>query len=69
MGTGTGSGTETRAVAEMGKGAGTRMGKTTGSERAEERRRSARNRTVAVNPDNLDNNKKAGRGSTKYLGL
>ena len=50
MGTGTGTGTEARTVvAEMGTGAritgtGTRMG----SERAEERRRSARNRKMVV---------------------
>ena len=50
MGTGTGVGTETRAVAEMRRG--TRMGMgtetRTGSGRAEGRRRSARNRTKVV---------------------
>ena len=50
MGTGTGAGTETRAVEEMGTR--TRMGTGTktriGSGRAEERRRSARNRKIVV---------------------
>ena len=48
MGTGTGAGTETRAVAEMGTG--TRMGKGTriGSGREEERPRGARKRTRVV---------------------
>ena len=46
VGTGTGAGTETRAVAEMGTGIGT--GTRMGSRRAEERRRSARNRTRVV---------------------
>ena len=50
MGTGTRAGTETRAMVEMGMG--TRMGTETetriGSRRAEERRRSARNRTRLV---------------------
>ena len=45
MGTGTGVGTKTRAVAEMGTRMGTGTGTRTGSGRAEERRRSARNRT------------------------
>ena len=47
MGTGTGTGTEARTVAEMGAritGTGTRMR----SGRAEERRRSARNRKIVV---------------------
>ena len=50
MGTGTGVGMETRAVAEMGTGTrmGSGTGTRTGSERAEERRRSARNRTIIV---------------------
>ena len=46
-GTGTGTGTEARTVAEMGMritGTGTRIG----SGRAEERRRSARNRKIVV---------------------
>ena len=40
----TGTGTEARTVAEMGMGTGTRIG----SGRAEERRRSARNRKIVV---------------------
>ena len=47
MGTGTGTGTEARPVAEMGTGttiAGTRIG----LGRAEERRESVRNRKLAV---------------------
>ena len=49
MGTGTGTGTEARTVGEMGEwtrmtGIGTRIG----SWRAEERRRSARNRKIVV---------------------
>ena len=49
MGTGTGTGTEARTLAEMETGrrmtgAGTRIG----SGRAEERRRSARNRKIVV---------------------
>ena len=92
MGTGTGAGTETRAIiVEMG------MGTRIESERAEERRRSARNRTrlvdaiwetgetwlergknvekkglvhpVAANSNNLENNKEAGGGGTRYPGL
>ena len=50
IGTRTGAGTGARTVVEMGTG--TRMGTGTGtmteSERVEERRRSARNRTGAV---------------------
>ena len=49
MGTGTGTGTEARTVAEMGTGttiAGT--GTRIGSGRAEERRKSARNRKIVV---------------------
>ena len=96
MGTGTGAGKETRAVAE--RGTGTRMGTGTriGSGRAEERRRSARYRTkvvdavwetgetwveiekksrkqrvgpVAANPENLENKKETGGGSTRHPGL
>ena len=50
MGTGTGAGTETKAVAEMGTRMrmGRGMGTRTGSGRAEEIRRSARNRTRIV---------------------
>ena len=46
MGTGTGAGTETREVTEMGTGR--RIGTRIGSGRAEERQRSARNRTRVV---------------------
>ena len=50
MGTGTGAGTETRAIVEMGMGTrlGTGTGTRIGSRRADERRRSARNRTRLV---------------------
>ena len=50
MGTGTGAGMETRAVAEMGTGAkmGTWMGMETGSERVEATLKRARNRTRVV---------------------
>ena len=50
METGTGARTETRAVVQMGKGTrmGTRTGTRMGSGRAEERRRSARNRITVV---------------------
>ena len=50
MGTGTGAGTVTRAVAEMGTGTKMEMGTGTrmGSERAEERQKSARNHTRVV---------------------
>ena len=49
MGTGTGTGTEARALAEMGTGTRiTGTGTKIGSGRAEERRRSARNRKIVV---------------------
>ena len=52
MGTGTGARTKMRAVAEMESGTrmgtGTETGMRTGSGRAEERQRSARNRTRVV---------------------
>ena len=48
MGTGTGAGTETRAVAEMGTGTRIGAGTRTGSGRVEERRRSAKKRTRGV---------------------
>ena len=49
IGTGTGTGTEARTVAERGTGTSiTGMGTRIGSGRAEERRRSARNRTRVV---------------------
>ena len=50
MGTGTGAGTVTRAIVEIGMGTrmGTGTGTRIGSVRAEERRRSARNRTRVV---------------------
>ena len=50
MGTGTGAGTETRAVAEMGteRKMGTGTGTRTGSWRVGKRRRSARNYTSVV---------------------
>ena len=50
MGTGMEAGTETRAIAEMGKETrmGTGTGTRTGSWRAEERRRSASNRIRVV---------------------
>ena len=47
MGTGTGTGTEARTVAEMGTGT-TITGTRTGLGRAERRRKSARNRKIAV---------------------
>ena len=47
MGTGTGTGTEARTVAEMGTGT-TITGTRIGSGRAEERRKSARNRKIVV---------------------
>ena len=79
MGTGTGSGTETRATVEMRmvtrRGTGTRIE----SRRAKERRRSVCNRTIHVDAmwkpggdlggkrgnvaENLENNKKAGGAS------
>ena len=87
-GTGTGTGTEPRTVAEMGTGTTiTGTGTRIGSGRAEERRKSARNRkivvdtvretgdrkervsSVAANPDNLESNKEAGGGGTRYAGL
>ena len=46
--TGTGAGTETRAVAEMGTRMETGTGTRIGSGRAEERRRSAKDRTRVV---------------------
>ena len=49
MGTGTGTGTEARTVAEMGTGTRiTGTGTRIGSGRAEERRKSARNRKMVV---------------------
>ena len=49
MGTGTGTGTEGRTVAEMGTGTRiTGTGTRIGSGRAEERRKSARNRKIVV---------------------
>ena len=50
IGTGTGTGTETRAVVEIGTGMkmGTGTGTRTGSGRVDEKRRSARNRTIIV---------------------
>ena len=48
MGTGTRARTETRAVAEMGTGTGTGTGLKTRSGRAEERGKSAINRTRVV---------------------
>ena len=49
MGTGTGTGTEARPVAEMGTGTAiTGTGTRIGSGRAEERRKSARNRKIVV---------------------
>ena len=49
MGTGTGTGTEARTVAEMGTGTTiTGTGTRIGSGRAEERRKSARNRKIVV---------------------
>ena len=49
MGTGTGTGTEARAAAEMGTGTTiTGTGTRIGSGRAEERRKSARNRKIDV---------------------
>ena len=47
MGTGTGTGTEARTVAEMGTGT-TIMGTIIGLGRAEGRRKSARSRKIAV---------------------
>ena len=47
MGTGTGTGTEARTVAEMGTGT-TMTGTRIGLGRAEARRKSARNRRIAV---------------------
>ena len=50
MGTGMGTGTETRAVVEMGRGMrmGTGKGTRTGSGRVEQGRRSARDRTIVI---------------------
>ena len=49
MGTGTEAGTKSRAVAETGTGTGTGKEMRTVSGRAEERRRTERNRTRIVN--------------------